>query len=138
MLTRAQIEEYIKEIPSDIAEDERRAAYATITGVAEDKSMNEIVSYYSLSQDSVAHWMSYFNFSSTKGKSAGKRTPKTKVIEDYLSKNTGKTINFAKLAEELGVSTPTIYNFYNANRSYFKKLSRGSFEILDPKAERTK
>lgn len=138
MLTRAQIEEYIKEIPSDIEDDERRAAYATITGFAEDKSVNEIVSYYSLNRDSVIHWMGYFNFTSTKTEKAGKRSSKTKMIEDYLSKNIGKVVNFAKVAEELEVSTPTVYNFYNANRSYFKKVSRGNFEILDPKAERAK
>lgn len=138
MLTRTQIDEYIKEIPEGIDADERRAAYATITGFAEDKSVNEICSYYSLNNETVSHWIQYFNLTSSKTQKAGKRAGKTKSIEDYLSKNVGKTVNFTKMAEEIGVSAPTVYNFYNANRSYFKKISRGSFEILDPKAERTK
>lgn len=138
MLTRAQIEQYIKEIPSDTDPDERRAAYATITGYSEDKSINEIVSYYSLNKDSVIKWMSHFDFASTKSDKSGRRTSKTKMIEEYLAKNVGAVVNFTKVAEELNISTPTVYNFYNANRAYFKKVSRGNFEILDPKAERTK
>jgi signal recognition particle subunit SEC65 len=82
--------------------------------------------------------MAHFDFSSKKPEKSGRRTSKTKMIEDYLAKNVGKIINFAEVATELNVSTPTIYNFYNANRLYFKKVSRGSFEILDPKAERSK
>lgn len=138
MLTRTQIDEYIKEIPKDIDADERRAAYATITGFAEDKSVNEICSYYSLNSETVSHWINYFNLASTKSQKSGKKSGKTKTIQDYLSNNIGKTVNFTKMAEEIGVSAPTVYNFYNANRSYFKKVSRGNFEILDPKAERTK
>jgi predicted AAA+ superfamily ATPase len=138
MLTRAQIDNYIKEIPADTEADERRAAYATITGFAEDKSVNEIVSYYSLNKDSVLKWMAHFDFSSRKPEKSGRRTSKTKMIEDYLAKNVGKVVNFTEVATELNISTPTVYNFYNANRLYFKKVSRGSFEILDPKAERSK
>jgi predicted DNA-binding transcriptional regulator AlpA len=37
-----------------------------------------------------------------------------------------------------GISMPTFYNFYNANRGYFKKVKRGQFEIIDPNAEREK
>jgi hypothetical protein len=36
------------------------------------------------------------------------------------------------------MSLPTFYNFYNANMGYFKKVKRGSFEILDPRQERAK
>ena len=138
MLTRAQIDEYIKEIPENIEADERRAAYATITGFAEDKSVNDIASYYAINKETVIHWMGYFNFTSTKTAKQGKKSSKTSLIENYLSQNIGKTINFTKLAEELNISVPTVYNFYNSNRSYFKKISRGNFEILDPKAERSR
>ena len=138
MLTRAQIDKYIAEIPSDIHSDERRAAYSVITGFADGKSINEITSYYAIPVEVVTHWMGYFDFASTKVQSKGKRTSKTKIIEDYLAKNVGKTINFAKVAEELKISVPTVYNFHRDNRSYFKKVERGSFEIVDPKAERAK
>lgn len=138
MLTRAQIDSYVKEVPEDIDADERRAAYSTITGYGEDKSIAEIAQYYSLSKDTVIRWMDYFNFSAERERSAGKRSSKTKMIESYLSSNVGKVVTPKQVAEEVGMSLPTFYNFYNANRSYFKKVKRGEFEILDPKAERNK
>jgi transposase len=138
MLTRAQIDKYIEEIPSGIDPDDRRAAYSVITGFADGKSVSEISSYYGISKEIIQHWMGYFDFSSSKAESKGKRTSKTKVIEDYLAKNVGKTINFAKVAEELKISVPTVYNFHRDNRSYFKKIERGSFQIVDPKVERAK
>lgn len=138
MLTRAQIDKYITKIPEGIEPDERRAAYSVITGVGEGKSISDIASYYSISKEIVEYWINYFNFSTTKSQTSGKRTSKTKLIEDYLSKNVGKTINFAKVAEELKISVPTVYNFHRDNRSYFKKVERGSFEIIDPKVERAK
>jgi transposase len=136
MLTRAQIDNYITQIPSDIDSDERRAAYSVITGFADGKSLTEISTYYAISREIAEHWMNYFDFASTKSQATGKRTSKTKLIEDYLAKNVGKTINFAKVAEELKISVPTVYNFHRDNRSYFKKVERGSFQIVDPKVER--
>lgn len=138
MLTRSQIDEYINKIPKGINAEDRRTADATIIGFAEDKSINEICSYYSLSNENVNYWISYFGLTSSKIKNAGKKSAKSKIIEDFLTKNVGGTINFTKMAEQIGVSTPTVYNFYNSNRCYFKKVSRGNFEILDPKAERAK
>jgi hypothetical protein len=41
-----------------------------------------------------------------------------------------------QLATDVQISLPTFYNFYNANRSSFKKVKRGHFEIIDPKVER--
>jgi hypothetical protein len=41
-----------------------------------------------------------------------------------------------QLATDVQISLPTFYNFYNANRGYFKKVKRGHFEILNPKEER--
>jgi hypothetical protein len=138
MLTRAQIDQYIKDIPAGIGAEERRAAYATITGFSEGKGVNEICTYYTLNPDTVERWMNFFNFTSTKGKTSGKRSSKSAAIEKFLLENAGKQVNFAELAGQLSVSVPTVYNFYNANRLYFRKLGRGNFEILDPKAERAK
>lgn len=138
MLTRAQIENYVQEIPKEIDAEDRRAAYATITGFAEDKSIKEIQSYYSLSPEMVNRWMDYFKFTAERSERAGKRTSKTKKIESYLKDNVGKTVTPKQVAEEVGMSLPTFYNFYNANTGYFKKVQRGSFEILDPKQERAK
>jgi signal recognition particle subunit SEC65 len=138
MLTRAQIDKYITQIPAGIDPDDRRAAYSVITGFGDGKSIGEISSYYAISKEVVDTWMVYFDLSSTKSHSKGKRTSKTKIIEEYLAKNVGKTINFAKVAEELKISVPTVYNFHRDNRSYFKKVERGSFQIIDPKVERAK
>lgn len=136
MLTRAQIDKYITLIPVGIDPDDRRAAYSVITGFGDGKSVGEIVSYYSISKDVVEHWIDYFGFATVKSQTSGKRTSKTKLIEDYLSKNVGKTISFAKVAEELKISVPTVYNFHRDNRSYFRKVERGTFEIVDPVKER--
>jgi len=138
MLTRAQIDSYVKEVPENIDADERRAAYATITGFGEDKSVAEIAQYYSLTRDVVIKWMDYFEFTTQKLEATAKRSSKSKKIESYLKDNVGKTVTPKQVAEEVGMSLPTFYNFYNANRSYFKKVKRGEFEILDPKAERSK
>jgi hypothetical protein len=42
------------------------------------------------------------------------------------------------MIEELGITLPTFYNFFNNNRAYFKKVGRGKFEILNPEEERRK
>lgn len=136
MLSRSEVEGYIKQIPKGITSDEWRYASATITGFSEDKSVSEISGYYSIDKDIVKYWMDYFNFTNIKEQKSSKRSSKTKVIQDYLNKNEGKIINFAKLADELNISTPTVYNYYNSNRAYFKKINRGTFEILNPKNER--
>lgn len=133
MLTRTQIDQCISRIPEKTGSDERRAAYSVITGFAEGKSVSEIASYYSLTEEVISYWMSYFDFQSSKKKGNGKRSSKTIVIEKHLAENVGKRVNFADLAKELSISVPTVYNFYNANRSYFKKIGRGNFEIIDPK-----
>ena len=130
MLTRAQIDSYVKEVPENIDADERRAAYATITGFGEDKSVAEIAQYYSLTRDVVIKWMDYFEFTSQKQEATAKRSGKTKKIESYLKDNVGKVVSPKQVAEEIGMSLPTFYNFYNANRSFFKKVKRGEFEIL--------
>lgn len=138
MLTRAQIDSYVNSVPEDVDAEEKRAAYATITGYGDDKSVAEIAQYYSISRESVLKWMEYFNFDGKVATIKGRRSSKTKMIESYLSSNIGKIVTPKEIADEVGMSLPTFYNFYNANRSYFKKVKRGEFEILDPKAERSK
>ena len=61
-----------------------------------------------------------------------------KKIEEYLKANIGKVVTPKQVAEDVKMSLPTFYNYYNANRSFFKKVQRGQFEIIDPKVERTK
>lgn len=137
MLTNAQVDSYISKIPKDVLGEERRAASATITGFAHDKSIAEIASYYSISRDSVIKWMEFFNLSTT-SEAKRKRSSKSSSLTAYVQSNVGKEVTPKSVAEELGISLPTFYNFYNANRQYFKKIKRGIFEILDPQAERSK
>jgi hypothetical protein len=68
----------------------------------------------------------------------GKRSDKNNAIKKFLESNIGKTIKPQDLVDASGISMPTFYNFYNANRGYFKKVKRGQFEIIDPNAERDK
>jgi hypothetical protein len=82
--------------------------------------------------------MNYFKFNTVRSENVGKRSSKTKKIENYLKENTGKIVTPKQVAEDVGMSLPTFYNFYNANMGYFKKVKRGSFEILDPRQERAK
>lgn len=138
MLTREQIDAYIKNVPASASADDRRTAYSVITGFGEDKSIGEIVQYYSLDRDGVNYWMQYFKFADMKAESTGKRSSKSKKIEQYLKQNIGKVVTPKQVSEDINMSLPTFYNFYNANRSYFKKIQRGQFEIIDPKAERAK
>ena len=54
----------------------------------------------------------------------------------YLEKNVGQVVTPAKVSTDVSISLPTFYNFYNANRQFFKKVKRGQFEIVNPKNQR--
>jgi hypothetical protein len=138
MLTRNQIDQYVKEVPSTANAEERRSAYCVITGFGDGKTASEISQYYSIEKDVISYWMNHFSFDDIKSESSGKRSGKTKKIEEYLKTNVGKIITPKQMAEEIDMSLPTFYNYYNSNRSYFKKVQRGKFEIVDPKVERMK
>lgn len=136
MLTKQQEENLIKMIPQETTGEERRVAYAVITGVREDKTPNQIASYYSANIDIVAKWYDFFGLKSGSGEIKAKRGRKGKDLNGFIKSNTGRIVTPKTVAEELGISLPTFYNYYNANRHLFKKVKRGEFEILNPEKER--
>jgi len=138
MITEQVVAKLEKKIPSDCQGEERRAAYCVIIGCRDGKTLNEISRYYSIDMDLVNYWLDFLDIRNINPVVKTKRSPKAQKIQGYLSANVGKIITPKELADEIGMSLPTFYNFYNANRSYFKKVKRGEFQILDPKEERNK
>lgn len=136
MLTKQQEQKLTAMISEDIQGEERRAAYAVITGYREGKSVKQIASYYSLDEKLVTDWWTKFSLSESTATTTGKRGRKSKNIISYVENNIGKTVTPKQVAEETGISLPTFYNFFNANRGYFKKIKRGEFEIINPNTER--
>lgn len=137
MLTKQQENKYIQMIPADTTGEDRRAAYSVVTGYREDKTPEQISAYYSVSIDFVNKWYSFFDFKkNTSTNKRGRRGGKKNVLNSFVKENIGKTVTPKEIADELEISLPTFYNFYNANRHFFKKIKRGQFEIVDADAER--
>jgi len=136
MISPQEEKALISMVPSDADSEDRRAAYAVITGFRDEKTPSQISAYYSVSDDLVLKWYNFFSFDNQESSTKGKRGRKSKDIAGYLKLNTGKTITPKTLSEEIGISLPTFYNFYNANRGFFKKVKRGEFEIVNPDEQR--
>lgn len=132
MLTSEQEKKLISRIPKDTAGEDRRAAYAVVTGYREDKTPNQIAAYYSITIDLVNKWYEFFDLSNNVSGEKKRRGRKGKDLVGYVNSNIGKVVTPKQVAEEIGISLPTFYNFYNANRHFFKKVKRGEFEIITP------
>lgn len=132
MLSKIEENEYIKNIPSEAVGEDRRAAYSVISGYRDDKNPEQIASYYTVSIDLVVKWYEFFGFGKVSEAGQKKRGRKTKDISGYLKSNIGKIVTPKSVSEELEISLPTFYNFYNSNRHMFKKVKRGEFEIINP------
>lgn len=137
MLNAQQEKTFIAMIPSDSTGEDRRAAYSVITGIKDDKNMAQIATYYSVSEELVLKWYNFFSLEDRSVSTKGRRGRKGKDLTNYVKTNFGKTITPKLVVEELGISLPTFYNFYNANRGFFKKVKRGEFQIVDPSIERS-
>jgi hypothetical protein len=136
MLTPQQEKTLINMIPQDTTGEDRRAAYAVITGIKEDKNANQIASYYSITNELVTKWYDFFALDQESAPSRGRKSRKGKDLTAYVKSNLGKTVTPKMVSDDLGISLPTFYNFYNANRGYFKKVKRGEFEIINPDEQR--
>lgn len=132
MFTQQVAELLEKKIPLNAKGEDRRAAYCTISGCRDGKSIKEICHYYSVSEDLILKWMDYLEIKSEVKQVGKKRGRKSSDLVAYVKSNIGKTVSAKTLAEELQISLPTFYNFYNANRGFFKKIKRGEFEIINP------
>ena len=136
MLNAQQEKTLIAMIPADSVGEDRRAAYSVIAGVKDDKSIPQIVIYYAISEELALKWHKFFSFEDSLALSKNRRGRKGKDLTGYVKSNIGKTVTPKQVVEELGISLPTFYNFYNANRGFFKKVKRGEFEIVNPAQER--
>lgn len=125
-------EVFIKRIPADINGETRRVAYATITGCRDGKTPAQIAAYYSVNVNDVHHWMNELGINNVDNTSRPRKNRKKGVLFTYVSNNVGKTVTPKEVSDELSISLPTFYNFYNANRGFFKKVRRGQFEIINP------
>lgn len=132
-ITPNRIEQMIKRIPEGTTGEDRRAAYCALTGFKDGKSARQTAAYYTVSLELVEKWLEFFNLNADQPQDAKKkRGRKSKDLINYVKSNTGKVVTPKVVAEELGISLPTFYNFYNANRGFFKKIKRGEFEIINP------
>lgn len=114
-----------------------RVASSVFFGYYKGWNLSKIVRHYSLPQDVAKQMWQKFNFTQPGDESKPARTrSKQDTIVGFLKSNAGKVITPAEISKNLNISLPTFYNFYNANRHFFKKVQRGQFEILNPDAER--
>ena len=114
-----------------------RTASAVIYGYHKGWNLSKTIKYYSLEEDVAKNFWKQFDFKIKEGGQIMSRT-KTKQnnIVTYLEKNVGQVVTPAKVSTDVSISLPTFYNFYNANRQFFKKVKRGQFEIVNPKEQR--
>jgi len=114
-----------------------RTASAVIYGFYKDWNLAKTIRYYNLEEELAKDLWKHFNFKIKEGGQTMSRT-KTKQnnIVTYLEKNVGQVVTPAKVSTDVSISLPTFYNFYNANRQFFKKVKRGQFEIVNPKEQR--
>lgn len=103
-----------------------------------NKTYKEIVRYYSLSVSLSEKWWEYFNFGDIKFQEKNKRGSKSSSLDSFVKSNFGNTYKSSDIVKICNITNPTLYNFINANRGYFKKVSRGEYQIIDPNSERIK
>ena len=137
MLSSQQEKILISMIPSEVEGEDRRAAYSVITGIKDDKNLSQTIIYYSISEELALKWYNFFSFDNEAGLVQNRRGRKGKDLTGYVKSNVGKVVTPKNVVEELGISLPTFYNFYNANRGFFKKVKRGEFQIVNPDLERS-
>jgi len=116
--------------------DNHREAASVIYGHYKEWSPAKTTKYYNISEESYEKYADMFNFKERMVKQMTGRKSKQDNIVNFLNGNVGKVVTPVQLATDVQISLPTFYNFYNANRGYFKKVKRGHFEILNPKEER--
>lgn len=126
-------------LPEETRLTDYRVAAAVIYGYYKGWSPSKTCRYYNVTEEEYKKYSSLFKFEqrevNTKMKTG--RKSKQENIVSFLTGNVGKIVTPAQVAEDVNISLPTFYNFYNANRGYFRKVKRGQFEIIDPKTERT-
>lgn len=123
---------------SDITPENERYAASVFYGYYKGWNINHIIRHYNVPEQIASEYWSMFGFTSKGGESVTRTRSKQDTIVGYLRQNIGQVVTPAQLSKEVSISLPTFYNFYNANRHFFKKVKRGQFEILNPEQERQK
>jgi len=128
---------FMAKLDLSIPEMERTGS-SVFYGYHKNWTLPKIITYYNLNTNLASQVWSMFEFKQKGGVKMNKTRSKKEVITAYLKQNVGQIITPAKVSEDVQISLPTFYNFYNANRHFFKKTGRGQFEILNPEIERSK
>lgn len=132
MITQQEIDNILSTTPQEIY----REVSSSLIGARSQMSASETAKFYGLYHETVLYYWEKYGLISDAKTSIGKKTKKTSVIEQYIKQNYGRIITPHDLVSATGISMPTFYNFFNANRGYFKKIKRGQFEIVNPDKER--
>lgn len=135
---RKKIESLIRQIPPNVDQESYRIAASIATGAANGRTLKEIAKYYSLPMSAAQTWWEYFNFGTDTSKERNRRGAKTASIESFVKSNIGKTFKSSEIVDICNITNPTLYNFINANRGWFKKTGRGEYLIVDQNEERMK
>jgi len=114
----------------------QREAASVIYGHYKGWAPSKTIKYYNIDEETYSTYAEFFKFrEKVVNKMAGRKSKQDNIV-NFLNGNVGKVVTPVQLATDVQISLPTFYNFYNANRGYFKKVKRGHFEILNPKEER--
>lgn len=135
MITNQEITTVLAKIPRDTDSEVVRYIACCLNGIRDGLSIREVSAYYSVPIEFVSDYYSKNKFEVQK-EGKGSRKRKSSDINNFIKENIGREITPTQFAEEVGISLPTFYNFFNANRGWFKKIKRGLFEIVDANTNR--
>lgn len=135
MITNQEITAILANIPRDTDAEVVRYIACCLNGIRDTLSIREVSAYYSVPIEFVSDYYSKNQFEIQK-EGKGSRKRKSSDINTFIKNNIGREITPAQFSEEVGISLPTFYNYFNANRGWFKKIKRGLFEIVDAEATR--
>jgi hypothetical protein len=129
-------QDILNKLIAKVPVDNHREAASVIYGYHKQWAPSKTIKHYNLSEDVYTYYADLFNFAERGGNIMAGRKSKQDNIVNFLTGNVGKVVTPVEVATNVAISLPTFYNFYNANRGYFRKVKRGHFEIVDPKVER--
>lgn len=132
-----EFEKILEKLTRPIKNKDSRAACSVVYGHYKGWTPSKVISFYNISEEDYDKFSILFKFKERTVKKMTGRKSKQNNIVSFLSGNVGKVVTPVQMAQDVSISLPTFYNFYNANRGYFKKVKRGHFEILNPQIERT-
>lgn len=122
----------------DLYKKTEREFSSVFYGYYKGWNLAKIIKHYSVPADLAKDVWNKLGFGEQGGEIKVTRTrSKQETIVGFLKSNVGKVVTPAEVSSNLNISLPTFYNFYNANRHFFRKVKRGTFEILNPDVERS-